>query len=193
MNNLSTQILFRLDRLVVENQMTLERHNDRHLKGFAFAGFLTLYPLFFWYHVALSFGHIPNKIYFFTQGLYGPVSVIICVVYIVLVEGKKENAPGADCLIYKLFFIYLIWAIIWGSFNVAFQLYPYTHDGAVKLVKDLTLQLANFIVATLLVIRRDTSSTIVIFAAWISIVVLRFCCFRQAVHRFFIPFCNLMN
>ena len=113
------------------------------------------------------------------------MSVIICVVYIVLVEGKKENAPRADCLIYKLFFIYLIWAIIWGSFNVAFQLYPYTHDGAVKLVKDLTLQLANFIVATLLVIRRDTSSTIVIFAAWISIVVFTLLLFQAGSSSFF--------
>ena len=75
-----------------------------------------------------------------------------------------------------------------GSFNVAFQLYPYTHDGAVKLVKDLTLQLANFIVATLLVIRRDTSSTIVIFAAWISIVVFTLLLFQAGSSSFFHSF-----
>ena len=92
--------------------------------GFGFFGFLMLYPMFFWYHIAIAFNVIPTQAKNIFGGLYGVTSSLILVLYLIficscLIRGPKVQKTGADWIA-SLFLAYIFWAVVWALVNLVF-------------------------------------------------------------------------
>jgi len=125
--------------------------------GFGFFGFLMLYPVFFWYHIAIAFNVIPTQASNIFGGLYGVTSSLILVLYLIficscLIRRCKVQKTGADWIA-SLFLAYISWAVVWALINLIFLSEDYTKLVAIKLFKDLVLQSANFIIGSFLVLQ----------------------------------------
>ena len=129
----------------------------------AFLAFLFLHPIFFYYHYAVAIGLVPGSIVSLTRGLYGPISLLIVSFYLLGFFGILKVTNIQKIWITKLFIGYLIWAVGVTLFNLSFLQETYTESGALKLFKDCILQLANFALGSLLLIRNDKKTTAILF------------------------------
>lgn len=137
---------------------------------FAMTAFGILYPVFFFYHLALAHGFIPKFIYSILGGLYGPACGLITLIYVVLGHPTWVDALRRRDLIFIFFGLYLLWGILWAAMHVAFFGEPYMHFGAAKLLADFVLQLANFAVASHLILTRNRTFFSLLAVSWASIV-----------------------
>ena len=148
--------------------------NSTFVKLLAFASFCALYPAFFWYHFAIGTGWVESPLINLTGGLYGRTAVISAIVFSTLFLFGKGHAETPYDWILKLFFAYLIWAVFWSIFNMIFLREYYTWAATVKMYKDLTLQLANFLLGYFLIVNFALTAKILFGLMWCSIVVLCF-------------------
>lgn len=150
----------------------MSKHNLSN--KFAMIAFGILYPIFFFYHIALAHGFVPRFIYSAFGGLYGLTCGFVAVIYVFLGHPIWVNALRRRDPVFILFGCYLLWAILWASMHVAFFGDPHMHLGATKLITDLVLQLANFAIASHLVLTRNRTLFSALAISWASIVVVAF-------------------
>lgn len=129
-----------------------------------------LHPIFFFYHVALAHGFIPKFVYSTLGGLYGVTCGFVALIYVVFGHPIWVNALLRRELIFIFFGFYLLWGILWAAMHVALFGEPYMHLGAVKLLADFVLQLANFAIASHLILTRNRTFFSLIVICWASIV-----------------------
>ena len=150
----------------------LNRSFKQRLSTLALLSFFILYPVFFYYHYAVAVGLIPEQIVFVFRGLYGPFAASMLSIYLLSFFWIMKVTDVHQHWITKTFIFYLMWAILCTTANLSFFPEIYTENGALKLLKDLILQAANFALGSLLVFNKNRKTVAALCAFWIGIVIL---------------------
>ncbi|WP_415890268.1 hypothetical protein ACMXYV_02810 [Neptuniibacter sp. SY11_33] len=139
-------------------------------KGLGNIGFFLLYPAFFFYHVFLALDFLPDFLVVVLKGFYGPVSVLLLVLYFFrFTLGNKGNSFSYN-LVDKLFFLYVAWAGVWVLWNLYSLTEWYVFDASVQILKSIVLQTVNFFIGLLLFVKFKDRSFYMLYFFWFFMV-----------------------
>ena len=100
------------------------------MKVFSNTGFLLLFPFFFFYHLVVSAGLLPN----FAGGFFGPVTVVLFVLFFPFLSFFLRVGGERGRLVSRLFWILVVYASIWIAVSFFYNPALYIDEAASQAV-----------------------------------------------------------